>query len=107
MASLDNPMEGRRGPRAPSAGKPASQGKGMEPSPTHGGVARPKAAVGVVVQGRVPGDGGAVLHDDYGGNRMKQGKDHIGKPITRHLTRFDLVLLCRSLFSLRTLVEQC
>jgi hypothetical protein len=66
--SLCDPMERRRGPRAPSASKPAGQGKGTRASPTHGGVARSNAAVTVVVQGCVPSDSGVILHDDYGGS---------------------------------------
>jgi hypothetical protein len=56
----------------------------MGAAPTHGGVVQPKAAVVVEMQ----------------------GKDHISKPISRHLTRFDL-LLHQSMFSRRRLVAQC
>jgi hypothetical protein len=46
----------------------------------------------MVVPRRGTGGGGAVLPVtmtavSWGGNRMKQGKNHIGKPISRHLTR--------------------
>jgi hypothetical protein len=56
-------MERRRGPMAPSTNKLAGQGKGMRASPTHGGVAWPKAAV-AVVQGRGSGGGGANHNGD-------------------------------------------
>jgi hypothetical protein len=60
----DDPMERRRGPRAPSAGTPAGLGKGMGATPPRGGVARPKAAVVVELQGRQLCCGGVVHHDD-------------------------------------------
>jgi hypothetical protein len=69
-ASLGDLFERCWGPRAPSAGKTADQGKGTGASPTRGGAARPKAVVDVVVQGRVPGGGGPVLHGDSSGGGM-------------------------------------
>jgi hypothetical protein len=105
MVCPGDPMERRQDLRAPSADKPASQGKGIGASPTRGGVARPKAKVAVVVLGRGSGGGGAILHGDHdgggvGGNRMKQGKNHIGKPISRHLTRVLLIFFVTNLCSL-------
>jgi hypothetical protein len=65
--SLGDLLERHRGLRAPSTGKPTSQGKGTGASPAHSGAARPKVAVDVVVKGRVRGGGGAILHDDHDG----------------------------------------
>jgi hypothetical protein len=49
MVCPGDPMERHQGSRAPSAGKPADQGRGTGASPTHDDVARPKAAIAVVV----------------------------------------------------------
>jgi hypothetical protein len=51
-------MERRQGLRAPSAGKPAVQGKETGASPIGGGVAWPKTTVAVVVPGRGSGGDG-------------------------------------------------
>jgi hypothetical protein len=66
MVVPNDPLDRSRGPRAPSAGKPVGQGKGMGVSPTHDSVARPKATVAVVVQGRGVSGGGTGHHDDGG-----------------------------------------
>jgi hypothetical protein len=83
-----DPMERRRDPRVPSADKPAGQGKGTGASPTHGGVARSKAAVTILVQVRVQGDGApsSTATVAWGSNRLKQDKDRIDKSIARRLT---------------------
>jgi hypothetical protein len=74
-----DPMERRRGLMAPSTGKPTGQGKGTGTSPTHGGVARSKAAVAVVVQGRVLGGGGTVLHGDHSDGGVGQQLHEAGQ----------------------------
>jgi hypothetical protein len=51
MASPDDPTKRCRGSRAPSTGKPTDQGRETGASPTPDGVAQPKAAVALVVQG--------------------------------------------------------
>jgi hypothetical protein len=82
--SPGDPMERRRGPRAPSDGKPIGQGKGTGTSPTHDSVAWPKAAVVVVVQGRVwavvaPSSMATMAAVAWRCNCMNQCKDQIGK----------------------------
>jgi hypothetical protein len=72
-------MERHHGLRAPSTSKLANQGKGM------------KASVAVVVPGKdlaavAPSTTATAAVVSWGGNRMKQGKNHMGKPISRHLT---------------------
>jgi hypothetical protein len=47
-AGPDDPMERHRGPRVPSAGKPAGQGKGMGATPTPLSVEELKAMAVVV-----------------------------------------------------------
>jgi hypothetical protein len=64
----DDPKERCQGPRVPSTGKPASQGKGTGASPTRGGVARPKTTVAVAVLGQGSGGGGVVVHGDRDGS---------------------------------------
>jgi hypothetical protein len=63
----DDSMERHKGPRAPSVGKPADQGKGMGASPTRDSVARMKVTIAVVVSGQGSGDGGTILHGDRDG----------------------------------------
>jgi hypothetical protein len=60
-------MERRKGPRAPSVGKPTDQGKGMEASPTRDSVAHMKVTIAVVVSGQGSGDSGTILHGDRDG----------------------------------------
>jgi hypothetical protein len=50
-----------------------------------------KASVAVVVPGKdlaavAPSTTATAAVVSWGGNRMKQGKNHMGKPISRHLT---------------------
>jgi hypothetical protein len=65
-ADPSDPMDRCRGPRAPSVDTPVDQGKGTGATPTHGGVARPKAAA--VVPGQGSGGGGADHRDDHDGS---------------------------------------
>jgi hypothetical protein len=80
--SPSDSMERHQGPRAPSVGKPAGQGKGMRASPAHNGVAQPKAMIAMVVQGRVLGGGGAILH---GGGGMGQQPLEAGQGSHRYV----------------------
>jgi hypothetical protein len=66
----DDPLDGRQGPRAPTAGSLAGRGKGTGAAPTLSGVARSEAAVEVEMQGRQPCDGGTGHHDDRGGGGL-------------------------------------
>jgi hypothetical protein len=74
MAFPDEPMERRRGPRAPLTGTPADQGKEMGAAPARNGVARPKVAV--VKQGREPGGIGTIHH---GGGGVGQQPHKVGQ----------------------------
>jgi hypothetical protein len=67
-AHPDDHLDGRRGPRAPTAGSPVDQGKGMGAASTLGNVAWLEAAVAVAMQGQQPCDGGTGHHDDRGGD---------------------------------------
>jgi hypothetical protein len=49
MTLPDDPLDGRRGPRAPLVGTSAGRGKGTGDAPTRGGVAQLKAVAAVVV----------------------------------------------------------
>jgi hypothetical protein len=53
-AHPDDPLDGRRGPRAPTNGSPAGRGKGTGATPTLSGVERSKATMVVEMQGRQP-----------------------------------------------------
>jgi hypothetical protein len=66
---LNDPLERLRGPRVPSVGTPADQGKGMGATSTPMGVEWPKA-VAVVVQSQGLGGGGAGHHDDRNSGGM-------------------------------------
>jgi hypothetical protein len=66
MAPPGDSTESRKGPRVPSAGKPADLGKGMGASPTLGVVARSKTTVAVAEQRQGSGGSGTVLHGDHG-----------------------------------------
>jgi hypothetical protein len=72
MVLPGDPLERHQGPRTPSAGKPAVQGKGTGASPTRGGVVWPKTTVVVVVQGQGSDGGGVVLNSDRGGGDVGQ-----------------------------------
>jgi hypothetical protein len=69
-AHPDDPLDGRQGPRAPSVGTPAGQGKGTGAAPTHDGVARLKAAM--EMQGQQPCSGGVDHHDDRDGGGVSR-----------------------------------
>jgi hypothetical protein len=66
-ARPDDPLDGHRGSRAPTAGSPVGQGKGTGASPTLCGVVRPKAVVVVEMQEQPPCGGGADHHGDCDG----------------------------------------
>jgi hypothetical protein len=66
---LNDPLERLQGPRVPSAGTPADQGKGMGATSTPMGMEWPKA-VAVVVQSQGPGGRGAGHHDDRNSGGM-------------------------------------
>jgi hypothetical protein len=65
-AGPSDPMKRRRGSRVPLVGTPADLGKGTGVALTLDGVAQPKEATMVVMQGRRPCDGGTDHHDDRG-----------------------------------------
>jgi hypothetical protein len=67
MTHLDDPLDGHRGLRAPSAGSPVGRGKGMGAALILDGVARSKATV-VEMQGRQRCGSGIRHHDDRGGD---------------------------------------
>jgi hypothetical protein len=67
MTHLDDPLDGRRGLRAPSAGSPVGQGKGMGAAPILDGVARSKVTA-VEMQGRQQCGSGVRHHDDRSGD---------------------------------------
>jgi hypothetical protein len=66
---LNDPLERLQGPRVPSAGTPADQGKGMGATSTPMVMEWPKA-VAVVVQSQGPGGGGASHHNDHNSGGM-------------------------------------
>jgi hypothetical protein len=63
-AHPNDPLDGHRGPRAPTASLPADRGKGTGAAPSLCGVARPKSAVVVEMQEQSPSGGGAGHHGD-------------------------------------------
>jgi hypothetical protein len=92
----DDPLDGRRGSRAPSVGTPAGRGKGTGATPTRGGVTRPKVAVVVEMQGPQPCVGGAGHGDAWVDDFVQKRHNEIDKCSSQHLTEFlfcDLSLL--------------
>jgi hypothetical protein len=72
MAPPADSTESHQGPRIPSAGKPAGQGKGTGASPTHGVVARPKTTITMAMQGQGFDSGDAILHGDHGNGGVRR-----------------------------------
>jgi hypothetical protein len=60
-AHPNDPLDGRRGPKAPSTGSSPCRGKGTRTTPT---------LDGMVMQGWQPCDGGVSHHDAHSGNRV-------------------------------------
>jgi hypothetical protein len=81
-AHPDNPLDGCRGPRAPSTDSSVGWGKGTGAAPTLNGVAWLKVAV-VEMQGWQPCGGGAGHHDDHGGGGVGRRLRAVGPRLVR------------------------
>jgi hypothetical protein len=90
-----DPLDGRRGPRAPSNGTSAGRGKGTGAAPTCGGVARPEATV-------APATMTTAVVVAWANDFVQKRPDEIGECSSRHVTEFLFFE-----FSLRRLIEQC